>query len=118
MRCFGFGVLNYRMWGHKSAKSVSVKTLQLYSLVFLFRLLSILRHQGYLPFDKTGDWFYHLVEIASFASVALAMFGVFGSLISTYEERYDKFGALYIPSEFGAFWCIIPCIIVAVVFHP
>ena len=62
MRCFGFGLLNFRMWSSKSAKGVSLKTLELYALTFLVRLLSIMRHQGYLPFDKSGDWFYHTVS--------------------------------------------------------
>ncbi len=118
MRCFGFGVLNYRMWSTKSAKGVSVKTLELYGLTFLIRLLSIMRHQGYLPFDKTGDWFYHMVEMMSFASVGLALYGLFGPLISTYDEKHDKFGSLHIPSEFGIAYLVVPCIIVALFFHP
>ena len=61
MRCFGFGLLNFKMWSSKSAKGVSLKTLELYALTFSVRLLSIMRHQGYLPFDKSGDWFYHVV---------------------------------------------------------
>lgn len=62
MRCFGFGLLNYKMWSSKTAKGVSLKTLELYALTFSVRLLSIMRHQGYLPFDKSGDWFYHTVS--------------------------------------------------------
>ena len=62
MRCFGFGLLNFKMWTSKSAKGVSLKTLELYALTFLVRLLSIMRHQGYLPYDKSGDWFYHVVS--------------------------------------------------------
>lgn len=45
-RCFGFGVLNYKIWSSKSAKSVSSKTLELYAITFIVRLLSIMRHQG------------------------------------------------------------------------
>lgn len=77
-RCFGLAVLNYKIWSSKSAKSVSAKTLQLYAVVFIVRLLSIMRHQGYLPFDKTGDWFYHFVEFLSLGTIALALFGIFG----------------------------------------
>ena len=82
---------------------------------FFFRLLSILRHQGYLPFDKTGDWFYHLVEIMSMASVVLLMYSIFGPLVSTYNEKHDKFGAYNIPAEFGALYAIVPCIIIAII---
>lgn len=118
LRCFGFGLLNFKVWSTKSAKGVSVKSLQIYSLVFFFRLLSILRHQGYLPFDKTGDWFYHFVEIMSMVSVVLLIYGIFGPLVSTYNEKHDKFGAYNIPAEFGALFAIVPCIIIAVIFHP
>lgn len=106
------------MWGTKSAKGVSVKTLEMYGLVFIVRLLSILRHQGYLPFDKSGDWFYHLVEIMSFGAVCLALYGLFGPLVSTYDEKHDKFGNLHIPSEFGIAYLVVPCVVIAVIFHP
>jgi ER lumen protein retaining receptor len=111
-------VLNYRVWSTKSVKGVSVKTLEMYALTFLVRLLSILRHQGYLPFDKTGDWFYHFVEIVSLLSVCLALYGVFGPLCSTYDGKYDRFGNLQIPAEFGIAYLVVPCVLLAVVFHP
>jgi len=118
MRCFGFGILNFRMWSSKNVRGVSVKTLELYAITFIVRLLSIMRHQGYLPFDKTGDWFYHFVEFCSLAAVGLAIYGVFGPLLSTYDEKYDKFGNLHISNEFGIAYLVIPCVILAVVKHP
>ena len=45
-RCFGFGLLNYKVWLGMNVRSVSMKTLVLYSTCFSFRLLSIMRHQG------------------------------------------------------------------------
>lgn len=118
MRCFGFGLLNYKMWSLKSASGVSLKTLELYSVTFLVRLLSIFRHQGYLPYDKTGDWFYHLVESVSLIAVCFALYGIFGPLISTYSEKHDRFGNLHIPSELGALYLLGPCVLLAVIFHP
>lgn len=50
MRCFGFILLNYKIWTVQSVKGVSVKTVQLYAVVFVTRLMSILRHSGYLPY--------------------------------------------------------------------
>ena len=76
------------MFTGKTAAGVSLKTLELYAIVFFFRLLSILRHQGYLPFDKSGDWFYHFVEIFSQILVGLSIFFVFGPLMPTYNEKY------------------------------
>lgn len=118
MRCFGFGLLNYKMWSNNSGSGISMKTLEMYALTFFTRLLSILRHQGYLPFDKTGDWFYHFVEIMSLCAVAFAIYGMFGPLVHTYAEKHDRFGNLHIPSEFGIAYLIGPCILLAIIFHP
>ena len=119
MRCFGFGLLNYRMWTSKTAKGVSLKTLELYGLTFIARLLSIMRHQGYLPFDKTGTGSTIFVEICSLGAVCFAIFGIFGPLMPTYDEKYDKFGSLKpVPSELGAAYLAVPCIVLAVIFHP
>lgn len=118
MRCFGFALLNYGMWSSRTAKDISVKTLQAYTIVFIARLLSILRHQGYLPFDKTGDWFYHIVEIMSFSIVILAIYGISGPFVSTYDFKHDKFGNLKIPNEFGIIYLIGPAFLLALLFHP
>ena len=118
MRCFGFGVLLFKMWHAKTARGLSVKTLELYCIVFLSRLLSIMRHQGYLPYDKTGDWFYHAVEFLSFAAVSLATICIFSAFASTYEKKYDLFGNLHIPGEYGIIYLVFPCIILAFFFHP
>jgi hypothetical protein len=118
MRCFGLAILIYRMLTTKSAKGVSVKSLEIYALVFITRLASIMRHQGYLPFDKTGDWFYHFVEFLSLAAVFGAIFGIFMPFISTYEERYDRFGNLHVPNELGVVWLVVPCLLLAAVCHP
>lgn len=51
-RTFGFGLLAFKIWTARSATGVSFKTLQLYALVFFFRLTSIIPFSGYLPYDK------------------------------------------------------------------
>ena len=47
-RCFGLGLLNYKVWTGMNVRSISMKTLVLYATCFTFRLFSILRHQGKL----------------------------------------------------------------------
>lgn len=118
MKCFGFGLLNYKVWTSNSVKGISVKTMELFLLTFAVRLISILRHQGYLPFDKTGDWFYHLVEGLSVVGVSIVLFAAFNSFKSTYDEKYDLFGNLSIPPVFGVVYLVVPCLIVAILFHP
>jgi len=118
MRMFAFGVLNFKMWSSMNARGVSLKTLECYAIVFCLRLLAILRHQGYLPFDKTGDWFYHTVEFISLAAIAAAIFGIIAPLKHSYDVKYDLFGNLHIPDSLGIVYVLLPCIVLAVIFHP
>ena len=89
-RMFGFGILNVKTFKSQRATGVSVKTLQLYCIVFFFRLTSIIRHEGYLPYDKSGDWFYHVVEIFSQILVGLSVYLVFVPLRPTYDEKFGR----------------------------
>ena len=111
-------MLNYKAWGTKSVSGVSFKSMQLYVVVFICRLSSIFRHQGYLPFDKSGDWLYHCIEVLSLLGVGLVCYAIFGPLLSTYDENLDRFGNFYIPGELGAIYVLVPCVVIAVFFHP
>ena len=71
-----------------------------------------------MPFDKTGDWFYHFVEFISLVSVCGAVYIILGPLKSTYDEKYDKFGNLHVPDYLGAVYLLGPCVLMALVFHP
>lgn len=53
----------------KNTSGISLKTLQCYALVFAARLCSILVYEGYLPYDRSGDWFYQACEILGFLMV-------------------------------------------------
>lgn len=118
MRCFGLIILNYKMFIGKSAKGLSIKTLELYGIVFFTRLFAIVRHQGYLPYDKSGDYFYHLVEMLSLLSTILSIYLIIDPLKSTYTEKFDRFGNLHIPSPFGSAYIVIPSIVLAILIHP
>ena len=106
------------MFTSRSAKGVSLKTLECYILVFVVRCASILRHQGYLPYDKTGDWFYHTVEVASLVLVCISVACIFGPFMSTYEEKFDKFGNLWVPNMTGIVYIVVPCLLLALLIHP
>lgn len=117
-RMFGFGVLNVKIWTGKRATGVSSKTLQLYTLVFILRLSSILRHEGYLPYDKSGDWLYHFIEFLALASTAGALYGCQVPFSSTYQKDLDIFGEKSVPPGYGAVYLVAPTFILAVLFHP
>jgi len=117
-RAFGFFLLCFRMYGSKSGSSVSLKTLEAYVVVFFFRIISIMRHEGYLPYDRSGDWFYHVVEFSSLGLVALAIYQLKFKYGATYSEDKDVFGNFQIPSELGVLFIVIPCFLLACLIHP
>jgi len=117
-RMFGFGILNVKTFLSKRATGVSVKTLQLYCLVFFFRLTSIIRHEGYLPYDKSGDWLYHVIEIMALLFTGCALWGCMGPFKSTYQGELDKFGEMNVTPGMGAVYLAVPVLILAVIVHP
>ena len=58
------------------------------------------------------------IEGISLMFVCLAIFGILGPLQKTYEEKYDKFGNYGVQNEFGIVWLAVPCVVLAVLFHP
>lgn len=117
-RMFGFAILNVKTFLSKRATGVSIKTLQLYCIVFFFRLTSIIRHEGYLPYDKSGDWLYHVIEIMALIFTATALWGCMGPFKSTYQGEMDKFGEMNVPAGMGAIYLVVPVMILAMLVHP
>lgn len=117
-RMFGFGILNLKTFKSQRSTGISAKTLQLYSIVFLFRLTSIIRHEGYLPYDKSGDWLYHVIEGLALLFTASALYGVMFPFKATYQADCDRFGELSVPPGYGGLFLAVPAFIVAVIFHP
>jgi ER lumen protein retaining receptor len=117
-RMFGFGILNVKTWKSQRASGVSIKTLQLYCLVFFFRLTSIMRHEGYLPYDKSGDWLYHCIELLALVFTAGALYGCMKPFSKTYQADLDRFGEFKVPSGFGAVYLAVPVLVVALLVHP
>eukprot|EP00567_Pseudictyota_dubia_P016593 CAMPEP_0197450692 /NCGR_PEP_ID=MMETSP1175-20131217/26199_1 /TAXON_ID=1003142 /ORGANISM="Triceratium dubium, Strain CCMP147" /LENGTH=259 /DNA_ID=CAMNT_0042983165 /DNA_START=55 /DNA_END=831 /DNA_ORIENTATION=- len=107
-RMFGFGMLIVQALIRRRTEGISVETLHLYCLVFVCRLVSICRHEGYLPYDKSGDWLYHLVEAASLAFTLGVLWACGGG---------DKFSSTK-GSRYGVAYLAVPVLVVAVFIHP
>nr|CCA18024.1 conserved hypothetical protein [Albugo laibachii Nc14] len=118
VRAFGFAVLIFKAFSQKSVSGLSLKTVELYACVFFFRLASILRFQGYLPYDRSGDWLYTLLEVGALCLCCGVIYLVMVQYNSSYELRYDTFGWLHIPTELGALYTLLPCILFGMIVHP
>mmetsp|Transcript_29519 Transcript_29519/g.95169 ORF Transcript_29519/g.95169 Transcript_29519/m.95169 type:complete len:291 (-) Transcript_29519:178-1050(-) len=118
-RCFGMTLLVAKLQRSGSAAGISAKSLHCYAVVFATRLCSILRHEGYLPYDRSGDWLYHCIEGASFLATCAAIFLVHFTFNLSYEENNDTFIAVpSLPSAAGAVVIVAPCAVLAVLLHP
>lgn len=117
-RMFGFGILNMKIFRSQRATGVSIKTLQLYVLVFFFRLTSIIRHEGYLPYDKSGDWLYHFIEGMSLLFTSAALYACMVPFKHTYQADLDRFGEYHVPPGMGAVYLAAPIMLVAILVHP
>lgn len=71
-----FVVLLVKVAYLKNVAGISLKTLQAYAIVFVFRLCSILIYEGYLPYDKSGDWFYQACEVTGLLLVCVLIYAV------------------------------------------
>ncbi|EER10857.1 conserved hypothetical protein, partial [Perkinsus marinus ATCC 50983] len=62
---FSFLMVVVKIETSKSVSGVSLKMFECYTLVSVCRLGSIIPFDGYLPYDRSGDWLYRLTEVIS-----------------------------------------------------
>ena len=116
---FAFVMLFWKMLTQNNAAGVSAKSLQMYTLVFLFRFLSIYWHEGYLPFDKSGDWIYPAMEFLSLTMCGTALFLISTKYSDSYKPALDTFGAMDpVPAQFGTVFLVVPALLIALAVHP
>jgi len=108
IQCLGFYLLLSKIRAQRSAAGISSKTLQLYVLVFVFRLMSTCVKNGYLPVDKSGDWVYQAADFCSLLLVLQLLFTIHKPMASTYQANLDTM---------PIYRCIPPAVAIAVLFH-
>lgn len=113
-----FALLLVKVFTTKSVSAISLKTLQGYALVFAFRLCSILVYEGYLPFDRTGDWFYQACEVAALVLVILLIIYCTVVYRNTYSNASDNFTVLGVPERLGILVLAVPALVLAAIMHP
>uniref|UniRef100_A0A7S3V3D1 Uncharacterized protein n=1 Tax=Aplanochytrium stocchinoi TaxID=215587 RepID=A0A7S3V3D1_9STRA len=120
IQTFGVAILLTKLFRQNSFSGISLKTLQLYALVHTCRLSSILFHEGYLPYDSTGDFVIKITEISSLVMILCAIGTVLlpsGDVAyNAAEDCFGNFGA--VSGNFGSLYLILPCFVLACLFHP
>lgn len=106
---FCFFMIAQKIERQKSANGVSIKMMECYLVLLACRLCSIIPFEGYLPYDRTGDWLYQLTEALALCLCGTIIFLGKHQYKNTYDENVDSFKHLFL---------FVPALLLAVVFHP
>jgi len=106
---FSFLMVALKIEGGRSVKGVSLKMMECYIAIFIGRLIAIVPFEGYLPFDKSGDWLYQTCEALGLCLAATIVFFCRVRYVSTYDPTTDTLNHLYL---------MLPALGVALIFHP
>lgn len=106
---FSFIMVVVKIESARSVKGVSLKMMECYIIVFFGRLCAIVPFEGYLPFDKSGDWLYQLCEFVGMCLAGVIVFMCRVKYPGEYNVGTDTFHHL---------WLILPCLAVSLIFHP
>jgi len=106
---FSFVMVAFKIESARSVKGVSLKMMECYILIFIGRLIAIVPFEGYLPFDKSGDWLYQLCEAIGLCLAGVIVYFCRGRYAATYDPSTDTMNHLYL---------VLPAAGVSLIFHP
>jgi len=88
-QCLGFALLRLKIQKQGGAQGISSRALQLFAVMYVSRLYSTLQFNGYLPVDRSGDWFYQFIEICALGLVLSLLCTIHGKHEKSYEKSMD-----------------------------
>lgn len=106
---FSFLMVAMAIESGKTVKGVSLKMMECYILVFFTRLLAIIPFEGYLPFDKSGDWLYQVCEAVCLCLTGSIVYCCRVQYGSTYDANTDEMNHLFL---------IVPTLVISLILHP
>lgn len=106
---FAFLMVALKMETNRSARGVSLKMFECYLVLIVCRLCSIIPFEGYLPYDRSGDWLYQTFETISLLLVGVIVYMCRRKFLASYEAESDVFKHHFL---------ILGCLVLALIFHP
>jgi len=88
-QCLGFALLRLKIQKQGGAQGISSRALQLFAVMYVSRLYSTLQFNGYLPVDRSGDWFYQFIEICALGLVLSLIYTIHANHDRSYEKSMD-----------------------------
>jgi len=109
MQTFGFCLLRIQVRNQKGVQGISSRSLQMFAVMYVFRLFSTLQYNGYLPVDRSGDWVYQLVDVVALCVIVSLLYTVHGTHSCSYEKSFDTC---------QIHWFLIGCFVLSCFVHP
>ncbi|OII71219.1 ER lumen protein retaining receptor [Cryptosporidium andersoni] len=106
---FSFAMVCLKIELTKSCSGVSLRMMEAYVILIFARLCSIIPFEGYLPYDRSGDWLYQTLEAGCMCLAGTIVYLCRSRYKETYDPNTDEFNSLFL---------IIPALILALIFHP
>lgn len=106
---FSFLMVAMTIQSGQTVKGVSLRMMECYIIIFACRLTAIVPFEGYLPFDKSGDWFYQLCEALNVCLSGSIVYCCRVLYAHTYDPTTDTLNHLYL---------IGPTLLIALILHP
>jgi len=89
VQCFGFILLLHKIQSYQTVAGLSARSLELYAIFFVLRLTSTCQKNGYIPVDRSGDWLYQAIDLASLLMVLNLLYCTHVRHRSTYQADLD-----------------------------
>jgi len=80
-----------RVYTSRSVSGLSKNSIICYTICLGFRLLSLTRYDGYLPYDSTGDFIYRLAETLSFVFCGIVLYFMVSKFKTSYNWDLDTY---------------------------
>ena len=109
IQMFSFILMLYKVYTFQSCSGLSLSSLTCYLIILGSRLSSTMVYNGYLPADKTGDWYYQLTEIVSLICCASLVYMISSSHKDTADTNKDIVNYMYLA---------IPALLTSLLIHP
>jgi hypothetical protein len=106
---FSFVTVTVKIESWRTAQGISSRMMECYMLVFGGRLCAIVPFEGYLPFDKSGDWLYQVCEGLALCLAGVIVYQCRVRHAKTYSVRTDTLNNI---------WLILPAFLASLVIHP
>lgn len=106
---FSFLVVVMQIEGGGGVAGVSLRMAECYVAVFAGRLCAIVPFEGYLPFDRSGDWLYQASEACALCLAGWVVHCCRARYVRTYNAAADTMNHL---------WFMVPALAAALIFHP